>query len=67
MSAILPIERPVRRRTSQAYSVLYAKPRPIVVELVEGDMLRFHELGRRERWVLSVAEAFRHAVKESVG
>lgn len=57
------INKPVSRATRESYAVLYAKARPIVVSIRPGDVLEFRELGRRGRWLLSIATAFRHAVE----
>lgn len=35
------INRPVTRRTQEAYSTLYAKARPVVVTIRPGDILEF--------------------------
>lgn len=57
------LQKRVSRRTTMSYSVLYAKPRQIVVTLVPGDILEFREHGRRGRWCLAVDTAFRYAVR----
>ncbi len=57
------LNKPVRRRTRSAYSLLYInQARKIVVELTPGDLLTFRELGRRARWHLPIESAFRIAV-----
>lgn len=61
------LDRTVTRRTAGEYRVLYAKARPIVVSLAPGDMLVFRELGRRDRWTLPIATAFRIAVRAAAG
>lgn len=53
----------VRRRTRGAYTVLYQKPRQIVVTLAQGDLITFRELGRRRVWGLNVDTAFKYAVR----
>lgn len=57
------LQKRVSRKTALSYSVLYAKPRQIVVTLVPGDILEFREHGRRGRWCLAVDTAFRYAVR----
>ncbi len=58
-----PTDKPVTRRTRQSYSVLYARPRPIVVSILPGDVLEFREHGRRGRWYLAIDSEFRQAVR----
>ena len=53
----------VRRRTRGAYSVLYSKPRRIVVALEQGDLITFRESGRRQKWILPSDAAFKYAVR----
>ena len=64
MSPVL--QTPIFRRTARPYSVLrsggkYA--RPVVVGLLPGDLLEFHELRRRARYTLAIDDAFRIAVR----
>jgi len=59
------LQRRVARATLGKYNVLYPGPeraRAIVVELVPGDALEFRELGRRQRWRLDIAHAFKLAI-----
>jgi len=53
----------VKRRTLDAYSVLYSKPRKIVVSLERNDQIVFRESGRRQTWCLPAEAAFRYAVR----
>lgn len=53
----------VKRRTRGAYSVLYQKPRKIVVSLEQGDLITFRESGRRQKWILNADSAFKYAVR----
>jgi hypothetical protein len=53
----------VKRRTRGAYSVLYRKPRRIVVSLDQGDLIVFRESGRRQTWCLNADTAFKYAVR----
>jgi len=57
------LTRPVTRRTRGAYSVLYPRPRQIIVTLANGDLLEFREAGRRAKWMLPIEAAFRQAVR----
>lgn len=59
--------RSVTRVTRAAYSVLYPKPRPIVVSIGPGDVIRFREKGRREEWAVGIGEAFRLCVRRRAG
>lgn len=60
-------DKPTTRVTTDAYRVLYSgKSREIVVTLKRmggDDMLEFREKGSRARFLLSVEDAFRSAVK----
>lgn len=58
------LEKPVRRKTRGAYSVLYSRPRQIVVSLMPGDFLEFREAGRRAKFVLTIDGAFRMATRK---
>lgn len=53
----------VQRVTGREFSVLYTKPRKIVVRLVPGDVIEFREHGRRGRWLLAADTAFKYAVR----
>jgi hypothetical protein len=60
------MNKPVTRRTLYPYRVLYQEERPIVVTLATTgghDVIVFREHGRRGRWMLPVATAFRSAVR----
>lgn len=60
------LNRPVRRKTRDAYNVLYHgthKARRIVIELQGNDTVAFRELGRRDRFHLPIEAAFRYAVR----
>lgn len=56
------LERPVRRRTRKAYSVLRPKAEKIVVTLAPGDLLVFRKERGRQTWSLPIEAAFRAAV-----
>lgn len=56
------LNRPVRRRTREAYSVLRPKAERIVVTLFPGDVILFRKERGRQVWQLSIAAAFRSAV-----
>ena len=56
------LNRPVRRRTCDAYPLLQPKPERIVITLFPGDTLVFRCERRRQEWYLPVAAAFRAAV-----
>jgi hypothetical protein len=56
------LDRPVRRRTRDAYSVLRPKPEKIVVTLAPGDLLVFRKERGRRAWTLPIEAAFRAAV-----
>lgn len=58
------LEKPVRRKTRGAYSVLYARPRQIVVSLMPGDFIEFREAGRRAKFVLTIDGAFKMAARK---
>ncbi len=60
------LNRPVRRRTRDAYPVLRPKPERIVVTLFPGDTLIFRCERRRQEWYLPIAVAFRAAVHRHV-
>ena len=47
------LDRPVRRRTRDAYSVLRPKAEKIVVTLAPGDLLVFRKERGRQTWALS--------------
>jgi hypothetical protein len=53
----------VKRRTRGAYSVLYRKPRQLVVSLDLGDLIVFRESGRRQTWCLNADTAFKYAIR----
>jgi len=57
------LTRTLSRRTRLAYSVLYRKPRQIVVTLAVGDIIEFREAGRRAKWALPINTAFKYAVR----
>ena len=60
------LNRRVARATVKPYSVLYAgqsNAKPIVVELVPGDVIEFRELRGRHRWRLDIRHAFMLAVR----
>ena len=54
--------RPVARRTTRPYSVLYTKPRRIVVKLLPSDELEFSEERRRVKYRICLATVFKYAV-----
>lgn len=56
------LDRPVRRRTREAYPVLRPKAEKIVVTLAPGDLLVFRKERRRQTWSLPIEAAFRAAV-----
>ena len=56
------LDRPVRRRTRDAYSVLRPKAEKIVVTLAPGDLLVFRKERGRQTWALPIEVAFRAAV-----
>lgn len=58
------LEKPVRRKTRGAYSVLYSRPRQIVVSLMPGDFLEFREAGRRAKFTLTIDGAFKMAARK---
>lgn len=58
------LEKPVRRKTRGAYSVLYTRPRQIVVSLMPGDFLEFREAGRRAKYMLTIDGAFKIAARK---
>lgn len=60
---MISIKKPTHRVTRQEYSVLYTKPRRIVVTIQPGDVLSFREHGRRARFLLAIDTAFRYAVR----
>ena len=60
------LNRPVRRRTRDAYPVLRPAPRKIVVTLFPGDALVFRQERGRHEWYLPIAVAFRTAVLRQV-
>lgn len=57
------LEKPVHRKTRGAYSVLYARPRQIIVSLMPGDLLQFREAGRRTKYTIPVDLVMKQAVK----
>lgn len=62
------LNKPIRRRTRDAYSILYVSSRharKIVVELKPGDIIEFREAGRRIRWQLPIETAFRYALNRA--
>ncbi len=56
------LDRPVRRRTRDSYSVLHPKAEKIVVTLAPGDLLVFRKERGRQTWQLPIEAAFRAAV-----
>ena len=56
------LDRPVRRRTREAYPVLRPKAEKIVVTLAPGDLLVFRKERGRQTWSLPIEAAFRAAV-----
>jgi hypothetical protein len=60
------LNRPVRRRTRDAYPVLHPKPERIIVTLFPGDTLIFRCERRRQEWHLPIAAAFHAAVLRQV-
>lgn len=56
------LDRPVRRRTRDAYAVLRPKPERIVITLFPGDVLVFRKERGRQQWYLPIAVAFRSAI-----
>lgn len=57
------LEKAVHRKTRGAYSVLYVRPRQIVVSLLPGDLIQFREAGGRKRYTVPVDGVFKHAVR----
>ena len=62
LSPMTNLDRPVRRRTRDAYSVLRPKAERIVVILAPGDLLVFRKERGRQTWALPIEAAFRAAV-----
>lgn len=60
---MIELRRVLRRTTTGRYRILYQSARPIVVELMPGDVLTFREKGRKQRFHLPIEEAFRIAVR----
>lgn len=60
------LNRPVRRRTRDAYAVLQPKAGRIVVTLAPGDLLVFRQERGRHAWTLPIEAAFRAAVHRQV-
>jgi hypothetical protein len=61
------LKRPLRRKTTGHYAVLYVGDRrPIVVSLLPGDVIEFRELRRRQVFSLSIDYAFKCAVTNAV-
>lgn len=63
---MIEIKKPVRRKTSGHYNVLYCSPRharKVIVSIIPGDVLEFREQGRRMRWHLAIDSAFKYAVR----
>lgn len=60
------LRRRVSRVTKAAYHILYPQyeERPIVVSLVDGDLIEFREKGRSARFQLPIEEAFLAAVRK---
>ncbi len=56
------LDRPVRRRTREAYPVLRPKAEKIVVTLAPGDLLVFRKERGRQTRSLPIEAAFRAAV-----
>lgn len=59
------LNNPVHRLTRGSYSVLYPRPRQIVVSLEVNDIITFREKGRKARFALPVDSAFRIAVRNA--
>ena len=60
------LNRPVRRRTRDAYPVLRPKPQRIVITLFPGDCLVLRAERCRQEWYLPISVAFRTAVLRHV-
>lgn len=64
---MVEIHKPVKRTTRQQYGVLHHRRlRKIVVSLIPGDVIEFHELRSRKKFSISIDDAFRIAVKIAV-
>ena len=61
---MVEIHKPVKRSTRHSYGVLHHRRlRKIVVSLVPGDVIEFHELRSRKKFSIGIDDAFRIAVK----
>jgi hypothetical protein len=58
-----PLKKPIQRSTTGRYAVLYVGDRrPIVVSLLPGDVIAFHEYRRRKVFSLPLDYVFKCAV-----